>query len=138
MPGRPWVPRLAPALSTLKQQNTAVRMPGSRRRVYLASSPHDALARARPVGEPGMARAIGHALDRGVAAKTKILGARSADRPTASLLAQLEQRAAVSVVDRLLVAGRLRLGVQRQDRLMSEPCRRSRAIPFRGILSRAA
>src|SRR6202171_5973691 len=85
-----------------------------------------------------MARAIGQALDRGVAAKTEILGARSADRPAASLLAQLEQRAAVSVVDRLLVGRRLRLGVQRREHLMSEPCRRSRAIPFRGLLSRAA
>src|SRR5882672_9500677 len=79
----------------------AARMSGSRQRGYLASSSRDALARARPVGEPGMARAIGQALDRGVAAKTEILGARSADRPAASLLAQLEQRAAVSVVDRL-------------------------------------
>src|ERR1700737_1174221 len=55
--------------------------------------PRDALARARPVGEPGVARAIGQAFDRRVAAETEILVARGADRPAASLLAKLEQRA---------------------------------------------
>src|SRR5258706_15111132 len=42
------------------------------------SPPRDALARARPVGEPGVACAIGQAFDRGVAAETEILGARGA------------------------------------------------------------
>src|SRR5882762_7357334 len=116
----------------------AARMPRSRQRGYLASSLRDALARARAVGEPGMARAIGQALDRGVAAKAEILGARSADRPAASLLAQLEQRAAVFVVDRLLVGRRLRLGVQRQKHLTVEPWQRSRAASLLGSLSRRA
>src|SRR6266446_1504928 len=38
----------------------------------LALSAHDALAGARPVGEPGMARAVGQAFERRVAAKTEI------------------------------------------------------------------
>jgi hypothetical protein len=57
----------------------------------LASPPHDALARAGPVGEPCVARAIGQALKRRIAAKTEIRKPRSADRPAASLLIQLEQ-----------------------------------------------
>jgi hypothetical protein len=110
---------------------------GSALSKYSASPSRDALARARPVGEPGVARAIGQAFDRGVAAKTEILGARGADRPAASLLAQLEQRAAVSVVNRLVV-GRLRLGARGQQYLTSEPSHRSRAVSLRGILSRRA
>src|SRR4030081_3439030 len=98
------------------------------------SPPRDALARTRPVGEPGVARAIGQAFERGVAAETEILGARGADRPAASLLAQLEQRAAVFVVDRLVVGRRLRLGVQRQKHLTVEPWQRSRAASLRGSL----
>jgi len=70
-----------------------------------ASSAFDALARARPVGKPGVACAIGQALEGRVAAETEILGARAADRPAASLLAQFEQRAAMCAVDRL-VGGR--------------------------------
>src|SRR6476659_2665522 len=77
----------------------------------LALSAHDALARARPVGEARVARAIGQALKRRVAAKTEIRKARGRDRPAASLLAQLEQRAAMTVVDRLVVRHRLRLAV---------------------------
>jgi hypothetical protein len=65
----------------------------------LTSPPRHALARARPVGEPGVARAIGQAFERRVAAETEIRGTRRADRPAASLLAQLEQRAAMCVVD---------------------------------------
>src|SRR5260370_22316867 len=84
-----------------------------------------------------MGRAIGQGFDRRVAAETEILGARGADRPAASLLAQLEQRAAVSVVDRLVV-GRRRLGVQRQEHLISEPWHRSRAVSLRRSLSRRA
>src|SRR6267143_2112089 len=55
--------------------------------------PRDALARARPVREPGVAGAIGQPFDRRVAAETEILGARGVDRPAASRLAQFEQRA---------------------------------------------
>ena len=61
----------------------------------------DALARARPVGEAGVACAIGQAVERRVAAKAKILGAGRADRPAATLLAEFEQRAAVLADDRL-------------------------------------
>src|SRR5207244_9726614 len=73
----------------------------------LALSACNALARARPIGKPCVARAIGQAFERRVAAKTEIRKARSADRPAASFLAQLEQRAAMSVVDRLVVRRRL-------------------------------
>src|ERR1700687_2233128 len=99
-----------------------------------ASPSHDALARAWPVGEPGMARAIGQAFDRRVTAKTEIRGARGADRPAASFLAQLEQRAAVSVVDRRVVGRRLRLAVQRLEHQILEPWPRFRAASLRGIL----
>src|SRR6267142_3773084 len=83
--------------------------------------PRDALTRARPVGEPGVAGAIGQAVDRRVAAETEILGARGVDRPAASRLAQLEQRAGVPVVDRLVDSGRRRFGVQRPQHLILEP-----------------
>src|ERR1700675_976698 len=74
------------------------------------SPSRDALTRARPVGEPGVACAIGQAFDRRVAAETEILGARGVDRPAASRLAQLKQRAGVSVVDRLVDGRRGRVG----------------------------
>src|ERR1700716_2825188 len=89
------------------------------------SPPRDALARARPVGEPGVAGAIGQAFDRRVAAETEILGARGVDRPAASRLAHLEQRAGASVVDRLVDGRRFRLGVQRPQQLILEPWYRS-------------
>src|SRR5258708_35364193 len=69
----------------------------------LALSAPNALARARAVGEPCVARAIGHALKRRVAAKAEIRKPRGGDRPAAPLFIQLKQSAAVSVVDRLVV-----------------------------------
>ena len=53
-----------------------------------------------------MAGAIGQAFDRRVAAKTEILRSGRADRPAASLLAQLEQRAAMFLADRVIVMTR--------------------------------
>src|SRR5229473_2680948 len=111
---------------------------GAERTDTQASPSHDALARARPVGEPCVARAIGQAFERRIAAKTEIGSARSADRPAASLLAQLEQRAAMSVVDRLVVRRRLRLAVQCLEHLILEPWHRFRALSLRGSLSRRA
>ena len=54
-------------------------------------SPYDALAGARAVGEPGVARAIGQAIDRRIAAETEILGARGADRHFSALNSSNEQ-----------------------------------------------
>ena len=55
------------------------------------SSPRDARAAARPVGEPRVARAIGQAFDRRVAAEAEVVGARGTDRPATSRIAQFEQ-----------------------------------------------
>src|ERR1019366_8558543 len=137
MPGRPWV-EASVGLRTA-QGCWIADMPSCRIAPgYPASPPRNALARARPVGEPAVTRAIGQAFDRRVAAETEILGARGADRPAASLLAQLEQRAAMFVVDRLVVGRRLRLGVQRLEHLILEPWHRSRAASLRDLLSRRA
>jgi len=73
----------------------------------LALSACNALARARPVGKPCVARAIGQAFERRIAAKTEIRKPGGADRPAASFLVQFEQRAAMSIVDRLVVMRRL-------------------------------
>src|SRR3954451_13902676 len=58
------------------------------------------------VGEAAVAGTIGHACHRWVAAEAEILRARCRDRPTAPFLAELEQRAAMAVMDRLLLCGR--------------------------------
>jgi len=100
------------------------------------------LISARRAGESPAGRRAGYGPGNrasprpGCCRKTEILGARSADRPAASLLAQLEQRAAVSVVDRLLIGRRLRLAVQRQKHLMSEPCRCFGRSPFAASFAR--
>src|SRR5207248_6131679 len=75
-------------------------------------------ARGGTVGEASMAGAIGQAFDRQVAAETEILGSRRADRPAASLVTELEQRAAVFVADRLIISKRLRLGVDSLQHLI--------------------
>src|SRR5690242_16391385 len=63
----------------------------------------DAGARARTIGEAGVPGAVGHAFHRRVAAETKILRAWCADRPAASFVAELEQRAAALADDRLFL-----------------------------------
>src|SRR5256885_17192947 len=75
----------------------------------LALSACDALPRARSIRQSCMARAVGQACERRVAAKTEIRKPGGADRPAASFLVQFEQRAAMSIVDRPVV--RRRLGV---------------------------
>ena len=105
---------------------------------YPALSPHDALAGAGAVGEPAVARAIGQAFDRGVAAETEIRKPRGADRPAASLRAQFEQRTGVAIVDRRVVGCGLRLAVQRLQHPVLQPRHRSRAASLGGILSRRA
>src|ERR1700719_892067 len=64
-----------------------------------------ALPGAQPIGDAGVAGAIGEAVDRAVAAEPEIHGAGFADRPAALGLAQLEQRAFVRALDRRLVPG---------------------------------
>ena len=98
-----------------------------------------AWAAAWPVGEPGMAGAVGQAYDRHVAAEAEILGTRGRDRPAALLRAQLHQRAAGSGLDRLFVGRRQRFGVQRLQQLVLQPWHRPRAVTLGGsILSRRA
>src|ERR1043166_941622 len=65
---------------------------------------------ARPIGEAGVAGAIGNAVARRIAAESEIRGAGFADRPAALRRAQLEQRALVRTVDRRLVIGRSGVG----------------------------
>src|SRR5580704_3427134 len=105
---------------------------------FAKSSTHPVvLARARPVGQPCMAGAIGQAVDRRIAAEAKILFAWARDRPAASLLAQFEQRAGVSGVDRRLEGGR-RLRVERLEHLILQPWHRSPAASLRRLLARRA
>src|SRR3984957_6613602 len=98
---------------------------------YPVSPPRDALTRARPVGEAGVARAIGQAFYRRVTAKAEIRGARGADWPAASLLAQIQQGTAVRVVDRLVVGRSL-------ERPVFKPWHRSRTRSVRGVRWRGA
>src|ERR1700722_16634936 len=98
---------------------------------YPVSSPRDALTRTRPVGEAGVARAIGQAFYRRVTAKAEIRGARGADWPAASVLAQIQQGTAVRVVDRLVVGRSL-------EQPVLKPWRPSRAGSVRGVRSRGA
>ena len=99
-----------------------------------ASSARDALPIGWPVGEPGVAGAIGQAFDRRVPAEAKIIGAGGADRPAASQLAQLEQRATVFCLDRLVVG----LSVRRPERPIGRPWPNSRPMSLRNIPSRRA
>jgi len=68
-----------------------------------------------------MAGAIGQAVEGRVAAEAKIRKPRGADRPAASLLAQLEQRAAMSVWDRLVIGRRPWLAIQCLEHLILQP-----------------
>src|SRR3984893_412626 len=107
----------------------------------LASSSRDALARARPVGEPRVACAIGQAVEGRVAAEAKIRKPWRADRPAASLLVQLEQRAALPALDRFVVGRRPWLAVQCLEHLILQPWtpwHGFRANSLGGILSRAS
>src|SRR6516164_1525614 len=53
-----------------------------------------------PICDARVPRAIGQSFDWFVPAEAEVLGARVADRPAAFPLAELEQRASASVVDR--------------------------------------
>jgi len=62
----------------------------------------------RPVRDARVSQAIGQSFDWLVPAKAEVFGARVADRPAAFPLAELEQRASASVVDRDVFRRRLR------------------------------
>src|SRR5712675_1161405 len=94
-----------------------------------ALPPRHALARSRPVGEAGVAGAIGHAVERRVTAKAEVGGARRADRPAAALLAQFEQREALRADDRRAIFGLLFV-VERLQHPILKPRDRSRAARF--------
>src|SRR5438045_4080489 len=98
-------------------------------------------ARGGTVGEASMAGAIGQAFDRRVAAKTEILRSGRADRPAASLLAQLEQRAAMFLADRVIIKEHFGLGVHRLQHPILQPRRGLQARSLDGAfcaLSRPA
>src|SRR2546430_6628084 len=62
----------------------------------------------RPVRDACVSQAIGQSFDWLAPAKAEVFGARVADRPAAFPLAELEQRASASVVDRDVFRRRLR------------------------------
>src|SRR5258707_6201221 len=86
----------------------------------LASSSRLSAAAALPTDGPicnaRVPQAIGQSFDWLVPAEAEVFGARVADRPAAFPLAELEQRASASVVDRDVFSRRLRpLGRRHQQ-----------------------
>src|SRR5215470_10231947 len=67
-----------------------------------------ALPTDRPIHNARVPQAIGQSFDWLVPAEAEVLGARVADRPAAFPLAELEQGASASVVDRDVFSRRLR------------------------------
>src|SRR6516165_7410212 len=77
-----------------------------------------ALPTDRPIRNARVPQAIGQSIDWLVPAEAEVLGARVADRPAAFPLAELEQRASASVVDRDVFSRRLRPRERRHQHLM--------------------
>src|SRR5215468_7845109 len=77
-----------------------------------------ALPTDRPIHNARVPQAIGQSFDWLVPAEAEVLGARVADRPAAFRLAELEQRASASVVDRDVFSRRLRPRERRHQHLM--------------------
>jgi hypothetical protein len=67
-----------------------------------------ALPTDRPICDARVPQAIGQSFDWFAPAEAEVLGARVADRPAAFRLAELEQCASASVVDRDVFSRRLR------------------------------
>src|ERR1700757_4660742 len=88
----------------------------------LASSSRLSAAAALPTGRPirnaRVPQAIGQSFDWLVPAEAEVPGARVADRPAAFPLAELEQRASASVVDRDVFSRRLRPRERRHQHLV--------------------
>ena len=108
-------------------------------RPFVSSAP----PRRGPISHAGVARAVGEARGRGVAAKPKIRGTGIADRPAALAPRQLEQRATLRAVDWYgltgnSVGGACRVGVQQAQELALRRKRRApdawRASPRRRSL----
>src|SRR6266542_6654562 len=77
-----------------------------------------ALPTDRPICNARVPQAIGQSFDWLVPAEAEVLGAGVADRPAAFPLAELEQRASASVVDRDVFSRRLRPRERRHQHLM--------------------
>src|SRR6516162_2180800 len=84
-----------------------------------------ALPTDRPIRNARVPQAIGQSFDWLVPAEAEVLGARVADRPAAFPLAELDQRASASVVDRDVFSRRLRPPEtrRRHGRLQPPLCR---------------
>jgi len=76
-----------------------------------------ALPTDRPICNARVPQAIGQSFNWLVPAKVEVFGARVADRPAAFPLAELEQRASASVVDRDVFSRRLRPPERRHQHL---------------------
>ena len=77
-----------------------------------------ALPTDRPICNARVPQAIGQSFDWLIPAEAEVLGARVADRPAAFPLAELEQRASASVVDRDVFRRRLRPPERHHQHLM--------------------
>ena len=77
-----------------------------------------ALPTDRPIRDARVPQAIGQSFDWLVPAEAEVVGARAADRPAAFSLAELEERASASVVDRNVFSRRLRPRERRHQHLM--------------------
>jgi hypothetical protein len=77
-----------------------------------------ALPTNRPICDARVPRAIGQSLDWFVSTEAEVLGARVVDWPAAFPLAELEQRASASVVDKDVVSRRLRPPERHHQHLM--------------------
>src|SRR5262249_58718531 len=77
-----------------------------------------ALPTDRPICNARVPQAIGQSFDWLIPAEAEVLGARVADRPAAFLLADLEQLASASVVDRDVFSRRLRPPERHHQHLM--------------------
>src|SRR6516164_4866746 len=77
-----------------------------------------ALPTDRPIRNARVPQAIVQSFDWLVHAEAEVLGARVADRPAAFRLAELEQRASASVVDRDVFSRRLRPRERRHQHLV--------------------
>jgi len=86
--------------------------------VVCSSTRAAALPTDRPICNAHVPQAIGQSFDWLVPAEAEVLSAGVADRPAAFPLAELEQRASASVVDRDVFSRRLRPPERRHQHLM--------------------
>ena len=94
------------------------RLSSARAAVVCSRTRAVALPTDRPICNARVPRAIGQSFDWFVPAEAEVLGARVADRPAAFPLAELEQRASASVVDRDVFSRRLRPPERHHQHLM--------------------